>query len=660
MKENPDMRLIFLSCCLFLFVAAHAQLKQTSILRTGAPKKRISTARVQSLPVIELPFWDDFSFNNSAKNYANENLWSFGKSVWVNDGMAINPPTLKVATFDGLDSLGKPYNVNQALAKGIADSLVSRPIRMDLVDPTRRDSVFIFFYYQFQGNGEPPDPGDEFSLWFKNDSSIWVKVWNDTIRNHDNTKFVPVKFFISDSHFFHGDFQFRFQNFARLSGPFDTWNLDYVYINNGKSQYPVFDQNNHAVYRSDFPDRAIATPMTSLLQQYSSVPVKHLLSKADTIIGTPSLTLTNQRRDQAPPDYQSTNLITRVRTITRQNHLITNHGTTVLDSITTDAQKGLLISYGVTSTIPLVKMPSFKSFDPGIDSIALKFFIKLNTSDHENKIDINTGDYDTVVYKPIEFRYNDTTSTNFIFSNYYAYDDGVAEYAATLTEAGNYLAYEFNMVYSKPDTLVAVDFYFPHVGDETNQVIHLMIFKKLETGTRVTRASVYTEQDLTVARTENNRFIRVPLDTAQIVSETFYVGYRQNSAATIGVGLDKNSDSGGKIFANIGTGWLSPDLHGNLMIRPVFGNSINVKGPITEVADQKLFAYPNPNHGVFNFPQAAQNLCVFDIAGRSVSFVQEDSFEATRIILNNPTPGIYLVRYFNGTKWQTEKIMVLP
>jgi hypothetical protein len=433
------------------------------------------------------------------------------------------------------------------------------------------------------------------------------------------------------------------------------WNLDYVYINNGKSQYPVFDSNHNAVYPSDFPDRSIATPMTSILQQYNSVPVKHLLSKADSLSGTPSLTLTNQRRDQAPPRFQPTNLVTRVKTITRKNKVTTNNGVVKLDSIT-----GILLSYGVPTTVPLSKLPSFKSIAAGTDSIALKFFLKLNSVDNVDKIDINTGDYDTVVYKPIDFRYNDTISTNFIFKDYYAYDDGVAEYAATLTSTGNYLAYQFDMMYSKPDTLVAVDFYFPHVGDESDQIIHLMVFRSLETGARVTKASVYTQQDLTVQRTDNNRFVRVALDTAKVIGGTFYIGYRQNSNASIGVGLDKNSDSGDKIFANLGGGWIPSGIQGNLMIRPVFGNSSTATGPITAVTEERFFAYPNPNHGTFNFPPTTQNLSILDVAGRSVSFTQEASFESTRIVLNNPVPGIYMVRYFQGAKWQTEKIMVLP
>lgn len=653
MKETPDMRLIFLSCFLFLFVGVSAQLKQTPILTSRSVQKKNASARIQSKPPITLPFWDDFSFSDS-KNYAHDSLWLYGESVWVNTGMGINPPTVKVATFDGLDSLGRPYNINQPLAKGVADKLVSRSIRMDLVDPANRDSVFFFFYYQYQGNGEPPDPGDEFSLWFKNDSTTWVKVWSDTTRTHDNTKFVPVMFFITDSHFFHSDFQFRFQNFARLSGPFDNWNLDYVYISNGARQQPFYDTadhtHSHPIYVKKFPDRAIATPMTALLQQYYSVPVKHLLSKGDSLLGHPSLTLMNLREDQITGVGQPTNLKATLKTTTRLNKSITQDTLTLF-------RIGENMLYNTIVTVPFPVLPSFKSFDSRIDSIALKFSFKLNSSDNVVKNTVNNGDYIFNIYNPIDFRHNDTTSTNFVFRDYYAYDDGIAEYAATLTSAGNALAYEFDMMYSKADTLIAVDFYFPHVGDESNQVLQLMIFQnELVDFTK----NLLTQQDVTVSRTENNQFTRVKLNEAVVVNQIFFIAYKQNANANIGIGLDKNSNSGTKISTNFGTGWTSSDLYGNLMIRPVFGNTSHVKGPLTAVEEKKLFAYPNPNHGIFNFPQSAQSLSIVDIAGRSISFVQEDSFESTRVILNNPVPGIYLVRYFNGVKWQTEKIMVLP
>ena len=215
----------------FCFSRSYSQLQQLSIIRPAEKTKKNVSARTQAVIPLTLPFWDDFSFNRAKEgtprfSHPSDSLW-FGQSVWVNSGMGINTPSYNVATFDGIDSLGMPYNINIPTAKGLADRLISRPIRLDLIAPSVRDSVFIFFYYQWKGRGEAPDPTDEFSLWFRGGTNSWTKVWADTIKNHKDSVFIPVKLFISDTSYFHSNFQFKFQNYARLSGPFDTWNLDY-------------------------------------------------------------------------------------------------------------------------------------------------------------------------------------------------------------------------------------------------------------------------------------------------------------------------------------------------------------------------------------------------------------------------------------------------
>ncbi len=597
---------------------------------------------------MQLPFWDDFSFNNSSSGYANDSLWQFGHSVWVNTGMGINPPTIKVATFDGVDSLGLPYNSGNSLAKGIADKLVSRPLRMDLVNPANQNSVFISFYYQYQGNGEAPDPGDEFSLWFKYDSVHWNKVWSVQYDQlSDNTKFIPVKLFVNSltipdnsKTYFHNDFQFRFENYGRLSGPFDVWNLDYVYLNNGI----VLNDTTR------MPDRAIVSPPTSILKQYQSIPAKHLLAKGDTVFNNMTIPVANLRVNQNPIG-QPVSLDSYLTTITRSNGVVSPPSTSLYETISAASASQNGVVYGTNTIYFFDSIPRLKN-TAQIDSIALTFKIELKTGDNVPKTSVS-GDYDPIIYSGIDFRVNDTIQTTFVFSNYYAYDDGEAEYAATLTNPGNYLAYQFDMMYQQADTLVAVDIYFPHVGDESDQVVLLSIWDDLS------RPQIDSSQ-LTVHRTINNKFTHITLPNALIVKDKFFIGYKQNSTATIGVGLDKNSDSGSKIFAKLGTGWAPSNLYGNLMIRPVFGNSNVAKGPITAIEEKKITFYPNPNRGIFYLSQSVQNLQVMDIAGRSVSFEREDSFESTQVTLHNTSPGIYLARYFNGKQWHTEKIMVLP
>ena len=53
-----------------------------------------------------LPFYDDFSY---AGPYPNPSLW-LDQYVFVNNTKGVAPPTIGVATFDGLNQFGYPYD----------------------------------------------------------------------------------------------------------------------------------------------------------------------------------------------------------------------------------------------------------------------------------------------------------------------------------------------------------------------------------------------------------------------------------------------------------------------------------------------------------------------------------------------------------------------
>src|SRR5690606_38799936 len=117
--------------------------------------------------VLTLPFFDDFSKPTSGL-YPDTMRWKDRYSVWVNDGMAIRPPTINVATFDGLDSAGRPYSANDILLTGYADELTSQPIDLSVaaLSVAERPSVYLSFFYQWQGNIEAPDEKDFLELDF--------------------------------------------------------------------------------------------------------------------------------------------------------------------------------------------------------------------------------------------------------------------------------------------------------------------------------------------------------------------------------------------------------------------------------------------------------------------------------------------------------------
>jgi hypothetical protein len=621
--------------CLVLIICsvhAYAQFELTPVPRTNSHSKKNSARSKEVIPK-KLPFWDDFSFARGSEPV--DSLWANGSnSVWLNNGIGINPPSLGVITFDGLDSLGQPYNVNDILAKGFADNLISQPIRLDLIDSLLRPTVYISFYYQIKGRGELPDAGDLLRLQMLDSAGSWLTVWsmeNDNTQQTDQfyqaVVAVPVA---EDQFFFHDKFQFRFQNFARLSGPYDTWNLDYVYLNQGRSETDT-----------SYPDRTLSNPLTSLFKEYYAIPVKHFLKNPDTLLNHAKFTMYNLRADNDQPlNYNNT---IEVKNFVKGNIIVHKD---LLDSAeSVGSVKGL-----TQKTAAVKTPPPLDFFSSDADSLEINFELSLSTKD--NVVPVNNGDYDVAKYAPVDFRWNDTTRTNYLLSNYYAYDDGTAEYGAGIKGFGVEVMYRFDMA-AEVDTLVGINFYFPRFGDETTQLIQLQVYNDL-TGTQ---ASTLYSESATVQRSEQNKFIKYSLDRFVIVQKTFYIGWKQNTATAISVGLDKNTDASNKIYFNTSGTWEQDSTtRGSLMIRPVFGKG----GAIVGLPENSIVkrVYPNPNKGSFFLAAQAENIKVYDLTGREIDFYSESLISEQRIDLTTHLSGIYIVRYLLDEKINTEKIIV--
>lgn len=617
------------------FGAEHveAQLVLLPIDRVGVSEKESKAAKTQALQARPLPFWDDFSFSNS-KFYPNDTLWEYSNSITISDGIGINLPSLKVGSFDGQDSTGRPYSVNDVLAKGLADKLVSRPIRLDLVDPTERNSVFLSFYYQFQGNGEPPDSGDQLILSFKGADGIW----NIVQILEDDGSLVPDQFLqvligVSDDDYFHNNFQFMFQNFGRLSGPYDNWNVDYVYLNRGRNPTDT-----------SYPDRTISSALTSPFDGFWAMPIDHYFINPTAQAGSPAFEIYNLRAgNNQPLNYFS------YAEISQFQNGVENKQAYLLDSA---QDVGGSLPGLQRRIVALTTLPDPNVFDPSSDSIKVNVKIGLSTKD--NVPPSGQGDYDPSIFNPIDFRSNDTIRASYKLADYYAYDDGEAEYGAALNQAGSRVAYLFEMRTSDPDTLVAADLYFPRFGDDTSQSIELQILRDLndEPG------SILHRQTQIVQRAGFNKFHRVQLTQPVGVQDKFYIGWKQLSFAVIAIGYDKNSNSGSKIYFNTGNSWKQDaSLIGSLMLRPVFGDGMKIINEASEQTDIKI--YPNPSKGIFFVSKHADQLAIFDSTGKSISFsVQLD--EDKRVIqLESATPGIYLIRYLRFNEIKTSRVLVI-
>lgn len=638
--------------------AAIAQLKQYGPGRQAAEKALLpENARRHSLNPRSLPFWDDFSF---AKGHRADSLyWINNDKVFVNDGQAINPPSLNVATFDGYNENGVPYST-ESLETGVGDTLESQPIKLGEASLTQyRDSIYLTFSYQAGGNSEMPNPDDYLMLEFKSANYGWAEVRR--FRVNDNTehdKFYDVVVQITppdltDTIYFHNDFQFRFTSFGRISGSYDTWHLDYVYLNRRASDNPTTGNVDEFDINTNISDRTTTKPFTSILPKgYYAMPVGHF-NPDDLTAPTVSMYSLKHVNFLQVVSYTALYTITNY---TGGTPAITysaspDGGETAFNP----SDFGIpVLQHATAQTKAVPNNPSY--FDQEADSTEVNVEIAINGGDNEPLKDFYPR------YDDIDFRWNDTLRHTFTLSNYYAYDDGVAEYSAGLAAQGNQLAYRFVMDNSLgARTLNGIDIYLPYTASTVPQNMRIYVFP--DDAGKPDSMFVYS-QYVAVTRTSNNVFYRIPFTEEVVVSDTFYIGYMEtvtDGSDRIRVGLDASHDTGEHLYYRntVYHQWVQNDeVHGSLMIRPLFGTT--VPDPVTGVEDpgKPVSVYPNPNKGEFYIKGSVDNIQIITVTGQSIGFASEDLEDSKKITLRETVPGLYIVRYRSGAKVFTDKILV--
>lgn len=598
-------------------------------------KERATTARTRNLPAKNLPFWDDFSF--AVNGNAQDSLWVLDSAVTISGEIGVDPPTLGVATFDGYAASGKPYVLNDVNARGYADTLLSRALRMDLVPLAERSNTFLSFYYQAQGAGEAPDRRDRLELWFKKADGTWEEIWE--IENSDlldPNVFYQVVLPITSTDYFHENFQFLFQNFGRKSGPYDTWNLDYVFLDWDRG----FARGPGRVF---FPDRAFTHTPSPLFGNYRSMPYAHFLQDPDANLNRVDLQLYNSCNNNVQPiDYY---------TFVQYTHF-DGSGSTEGSPIPLDDKVSLGNLNGLErKTVTVASRPAASSFDPQWDSVYVAFMAAIDSGD-ESTAPVNL-DCAVREFPGTDFRWNDTTRTRYVLSDYYAYDDGTAEYGAALNSVNAQVAYRFDLRVPGPQRLEYIDLYFPRFGDESSQVIQIKVMSDLNG----TEGTVLYSANVPLRRSELNRFWRFRLDQMLLVQGSFYIGWKQNVSNVIAIGLDNSHDTRDRIYYNTNGTWKQDiDFGGSLMMRPGFGDD---GGPITGLENEPpTTVYPNPSSGYFYLPTEAEAINVFSVMGQEVGFSISRESDRTRIELTAPLPALYLVRYRHGNRELWQRIMV--
>jgi hypothetical protein len=566
--------------------------------------------------LLTLPFIDDFSQEHI---YPNQDLWQ-DINVHVNSNFADNPVTYGVATFDGLDSTGTPYDFSNPTSYGPADTLTSQPIDITTV----LDSVFLSFYFQPQGMGNKPETKDSLTLqFFRKRDSTWVRMWG--MQGAPNQPFEKAMIAV-DTSFQNDEFQFRFINWATLSGNVDHWNIDYVYLD---------ESRNHA--DTALNDVSFITNHHSMLDEFTAMPWSHY--KTDSI-----------------------NFMAKAMdVIYKNNHSVTYPVFYKYQVIDNNGAGPIIETYPSTTSSKNVAPYDTLKEPQGVYDISPVFVNDFYFPTDGNQTKVfqikNYFDLNSITDDHVK---NDTVLSYQVFGSYYAYDDGSAENGYGVQGIGSKLAHEFDI--KANDTLTAFQIYFsPIMNNLSAETFRLKVWSSLSP--EVVIYSQPATQFTSPIYSNMNSFLNYKLDNPlYLTAGTYYIGWEKISQEFLNVGWDQNTDNSSKVHFNAVGVWQTASFPGSLMLRPVFGSYAD---PIVDVEEtnikNEIKVFPNPAKSVIQFSISEfgnYDVEMFDMKGKVL--LKSNSSLTDRLNTSNIANGIYFIRFTNTeTKHLIHKKIVI-
>jgi hypothetical protein len=566
---------------------------------------------------LNIPFFDDFS---KISVYPDPKLWS-DNQAFINASFPVEPITYGAATLDALDSRGNVYQIDNK--PSICDRLTSLPIDLSAYYGLS-DTIYLSFFYQAQGNGEPPEARDSLFLeLYSPKDTLWIHSWSTP-----GIAFGPFQqqiIEIPDSLCQNG-FRFRFSNYVSMSandtkfgegalGNFDIWNLDYIRLN-----------NNTRESHEKINDISIIYPLKSSFRDYQSIPWDH--------VDTASF---NYKRAYIPLTIRMNNKLPGTRdTITiGRGYFMRNvkTGNYIIPPFKEGEEKLVFDSIYVREDAFL---PIIKYDGTGIGIIETGAFL------------IETNDV---------IKYNDTVTRTEYFQNHYAYDDGTPERGfgnpGPAGGIGSAILVHFEIY--RTDYLRAIDIYFNETldhftGTESFRVC-VYSYNRNDSlpGNQLYVSNAYYYPDTTLGPGE---FTRIILDSALFIRDDICVGIIQNTDEFLNIGYDINNKNKKHIYINNYGYWesmaKSSDEDGSLMIRPVMSRNPMALGikATNLLPSSGLRLSPNPATDYIRteFVQTGQKvvrISVYDVSG-NLKYYDPSGFPV--IYLHDLTPGIYMVK----------------
>lgn len=594
-------KFVFSACFLFAIVLCQAQEIEIPLVINADQYEQFKTRKKlnsSSRSAVGLPFKEDFSRDNFPGNAdGNPVLWST-TAAYLNETFAINPPTIGVVTFDGLDETGYPYDFDCPNCYGPADTLTSTDIDLS----NNAGNLVMSFFIQGEGRGNKPEPSDSLVLQFyAPDSAAWHHAWSTPGKGVDDFEMILLP--INDAKYHHPEFKFRFVNYATQSGALDHWNLDYIELDDNRSLSDTIIQ-----------EISYVNPQYTLLNEYSSVPWDHFY---------PGLMRDNIVLDGINNDDDGAFLSGNLFEIYYDGMLQGSFPNSNEPSVSAGSE--FIYSHSVGGN------PNNYSYDSSIPEDEVTFDVHFQFTVSPDNILTNN-----------EINFSQS------FSNYYAYDDGSAERGYGVDNFGGQVAYRFD--FEKADSLAGVDMYFlPIAEDPSDGTIFITIWSH-DAANNQPDTIIYQDQLFSYVNygDQLNEFITYPLETKIFVDSIspIWVGWTQTDNISLNVGNDKNTNNNlSRLKYNVTGSWFSSIIEGTLMIRPVVGEIIVTD--LQEIAslENEVILYPNPtqNEVYLQLPFGGLNWNyeIFNLTGTRLI---ESSLLKQQISLSHLPDGMYWIR----------------
>ena len=552
----------------------------------------------QTRSVVSLPFREDFSQNNFPGNpNGNPVLWE-STAAYLNQTFAVNPPTIGIVSFDGLDETGFPYDYDCPNCYGPADTLTSTEIDLS----NNAGNLVMSFFIQGEGRGNKPELPDSLVLQFyAPDSAAWYHAWSTPGIGVDDFEMILLP--INDALYQHPQFRFRFINYATQSGALDHWHLDYIELDDNRSLEDTIIQ-----------EIAYVNPQYTLLNEYSSVPWDHF----DPDLMRDNIVLDGINNDDDGA-FLSGNLFEVAYDGTLQGSFPNSNEPSV------GAGNEFVYSHSIGGA------PNNYSYDASIPEDEVTFDVHFEFT-----------------VSPDEILSNNELDFSQSFSNYYAYDDGTAERGYGVDAPGGQVAYRFD--FAQSDSLAGVDLYFlPVAEDPSDGTIFITVWSHNE-NTNEPDTIIYQDELFSYVDygDELNEFITYPLESKIFVDESspIWVGWTQTDDLSLNVGNDKNTNNNEtRLMYNVTGSWFNSIIEGSLMIRPIVGEIIVTDiSEIPKLEDQ-IILYPNPTSDQINlklpFEDQQWSFELYDLSGSHLPYSK--TADQTISLLGLPE-GLYWIR----------------